>query len=107
MKRGFLTWTMSRGVAPAAASALRMFSYAIGACSWIVLGLSVFAGSHPVIPASVMRRDDGRRGVIATWLYVGGGSHTPSGLNVRGFVDSILVVLLAMSRCSSMSMTTC
>lgn len=84
---------MSRGVAPAAASALRMFSYAIGACSGTVRGLSDLAGSHPVIPASVMSRVDGSRGVTATWLYVGGGAHTPSGLKVRGFVESTLLVM--------------
>jgi hypothetical protein len=99
-----LTCTISRGVAPAAASALRMFSYATGACSWTVCGLSVLAGSHPVIPASVMSREDATRGVTATWLYVGGGSHTPSGLKVRGFVDPIL---LAMSIMFETSLVTC
>lgn len=32
----------------------------------------------------MMRRDEGRRGVTATWSYVGGGGGTPAGLNVRG-----------------------
>jgi hypothetical protein len=54
----------------------------------------------PVWPASVMNLLVGRMGVIATWLYVGGGVATVGGLNAWGLFEgeelAITVLILSV-----------
>ena len=70
--------------------------YAIGACPPIVVGFELTEEWNPVKPARVIRSTEpGMRGVTQTWLYVGGGRGTPSGLNDLGFVSSAIVLTVS------------
>lgn len=62
----------------------------MGAWVGIVVGLGEEAeglGAQPVMPARVMRREVGRRGVMQTCLYVGVGVGIEGGLKAWGLLE--------------------